>query len=359
MGNKVPSAPTTVGKWKKVGLTVGAVALAVVLLGVFIHRAGNFDELCATLKSAVDRPAYLISGVALFSVSLLCGMTRWYILLRTLKLPVSYLEALRLYATGHFFNVIGPGATGGDFVKAAWIAVKCPDRRTAAITSIAAERLIGLIAMVFFVTTISFFRRDFFDHSRILTAFRSCIYLACAGSVIVVLLLTIIDWERVAKKLHPAPGSLAEKILTTLLHIWRTFRVCLTHPLATVATFALSITNHITDVCCYYLLSRSISMTLPLRDLLVISPIANTVAAIPITPGGAGVRENTLQFMMDVANVPRTESTALGILMFGTIIFWAIIAGGIMATGFRTRKVLTTPHPKTVNTRATVISESR
>ena len=319
-------------------LTAGAVALAVILLGVFIHRAGNLAELGATLQSARDRPGYLIAGVALFSVSLMCGMTRWYILLRTLKLPVTYLEALRLYATGHFFNVIGPGATGGDFVKAAWIAVKCPGRRTAAITSIAAERLIGLIAMVFFVTTISLFRRDFFDHSRMLTIFRSCIYLACAGAVIVVLLLTVIDWGRLAKRLHPVPNGLGEKLLATLLHVWQTFRVCLTHPLATVATFALSITNHITDVCCYFLLSRSISMTLPLRDLLVISPIANTVAAIPITPGGAGVRENTLQFMMDVVNVPRTESTALGILMFGTIMFWAVIAGLIMVTGLKARK---------------------
>lgn len=326
------------GQWKKMVLTAGAVALAVILLGVFIHRAGNLKQLAATLHSATDRPAYLISGVALFSVSLMCGMTRWYILLRTLKLPVTYLEALRLYATGHFFNVIGPGATGGDFVKAAWIAVKCPGRRTAAITSIAVERLIGLIAMVVFVTTISLFRRDFFDHSRILTVFRSCIYLACAAATIVFLLLTVIDWGRLAQKLHPAPNGFAAKSLATLLRVWETFRVCLTHPLATVATFALSITNHITDVCCYFLLSRSISMTLPLRDLLVISPIANTMAAIPITPGGAGVRENTLQFMMDVVNVPRTESTALGILMFGTIIFWAAIAGLIMATGLKPQK---------------------
>ncbi len=344
MGNKTSNVSATGGKWKKVVMTLGAIILAVVLLSVFVFRAGNLKELGEILRSAVDKPGYLISGIALFSVSLLCGITRWYVLLRTLKLPISYGEALRLYATGHFFNVIGPGATGGDFVKAAWIAVKCPGRRTAAITSIAAERLIGLIAMIFFVTTISLFRRDFFDHSRILTAFRFCIYLACAGAITVVLLLTVIDWGHVAKKLHPTPGGLAEKILTTLLNIWQTFRVCLTHPFATVATFALSITNHITDVCCYFLLSRAISMTLPLRDLLVISPIANTVAAIPITPGGAGVRENTLQFMMDVANVPRTESTALGILMFGTIIFWAMIAGMIMVTGLRAHKGLTLPH---------------
>ena len=93
-------------------------------------------------------------------------------------------------------------------------------------------------------------------------------------------------------------------------------------------------------------------MTVLFRDLLVISPIANTVAALPITPGGAGVRENTLQFMMDIVQVPRHESTALGILMFATILSWAFIAGLIMATGLRSGKLhldrnATPPAPKT------------
>lgn len=326
-------------RFGKIALTAGAVSLAVVLLTAFIFRAGDLNELRATLASAGDQPHFLIAGMALFSVSLMCGMTRWYILLRTLHLPITYIEALRLYATGHFFNVLGPGATGGDFVKAAWVAVKCPGQRTAAITSIAAERLIGLVAMVVFVTTISLFRKDFFDHSRILTAFRMCLYIACGCAMIIMLLLTVVNWERLAKRIHPKPGSFGEKLLQTILKIWQTFKICLTHPGATCATFALSFMNHITDVCCYYLLSRAISMTVPFRDLLVISPISNTIAALPITPGGAGVRENTLQFMMDVVNIPRHESTALGILMFATILAWAFVAGLIMATGLRSGKL--------------------
>lgn len=339
MTSQIPLAPRSGYRFKKIAMTVGAIMLAIVLLTIFIFRAGNLSELLATLRSAAHNPLYLFSGMALFSVSLMCGMTRWYILLRTLRLPIRYVEALRLYATGHFFNVIGPGATGGDFVKAAWIAAKCPGQRTAAITSIAAERLIGLVAMVIFVTTISLFRKDFFDNNRILTVFRTCLYIACACAISIILLLTVVNWGRLANRIHPKPGSFAEKLLRTILQIWQTFRICLTNPVATCAAFALSFTNHLTDVCCYYLLSRAISMTLPLRDLLVISPIANTVAALPVTPGGAGVRENTLQFMMDVVQVPRIESTALGILMFGTILAWAFIAGLIMAAGLRSGKL--------------------
>ena len=319
---------------RRLVLTAAAIVLAVVLMGVFIYRSGNIREMTATLKSAFDRPAFLVCGAGLFSVSLLCGMTRWYVLLRTLKLPVSFGAAFRLYAAGHFFNVIGPGATGGDFVKGAWIAVKCTGRRTEAITSIAAERLIGLIAMVVFVTAVSAARPDFFAESRVLEILRHGIYWACAACVAVILMLTTINWERLASHLDPRPGSFVAKALAEMINVWRTFRVCLTHPMAALLTFLLSIANHVTDVCCYYLLSRAIGMTIRFRDLIVISPIANTIAAVPLTPGGAGVRENALQYMMDVVNIPRPESTALGLLMFCAIVFWALVAGVIMASGF-------------------------
>lgn len=316
------------------GLTAAALALAAALMGTFIYRSGNIPELLATVKSAFCRPVFLICGTGLFSVSLMCGMTRWYVLLRTLKLPVSYGAALRLYATGHFFNVIGPGATGGDVVKGAWIAVECPGRRTEAVTSIAAERLIGLIAMVVFVTTVSAARPDFFAENRVLSFLRHGIYWACAVCVGVILMLTAIDWERVSHHLDLRPGSFAAKLLAVTIGVWRTFRVCLTHPMATLLAFLLSIANHVTDVCCYFLLSRAIGMTIRFRDLIVISPIANTIAAVPVTPGGAGVRENALLYMMDFVQIPRPESTALGLLMFCTILFWAAIAGVVMASGF-------------------------
>lgn len=326
------------GKGRRVTFTILASALAIFLLAVFVGKSGSLSQLTATLKSALDRPWYLASGVAMFCISLLCGLVRWYIMLRTPKLPITFKDSLRLYATGHFFNVLGPGATGGDFVKGAVIAVKCPGRRTEAITSIAAERLIGFFAMIIFVSTISLFRKDFFENDPILRLMIHVIYAVLSGCIVLVLLLTVIDWGKLSRRVYPKPGGFSEKLLETMLNIWKTFRVCLTHPRVTVAAILLSLCNHVVDVCCYFLLSRSIGMTLPLRDLFVISPIANTVAAFPLTPGGAGVRENMLQFLMDSVAVPRTQSTALGLLMFGAIIFWALVSGIIMVSGIALAK---------------------
>jgi uncharacterized membrane protein YbhN (UPF0104 family) len=69
----------------------------------------------------------------------------------------------------------------------------------------------------------------------------------------------------------------------------------------------------------------------------VVSPIANTVAAIPITPGGAGVRENILQEMLASVGVLKDESAALGLLMFSTLLIWAIV-GAIVGCMMHTKK---------------------
>ena len=57
---------------------------------------------------------------------------------------------------------------------------------------------------------------------------------------------------------------------------------------------------------------------------LVVSPLANTIAAIPVTPGGAGVRETTLQSLLTVIDIPPEASASLGLLMFFGILLQVI-----------------------------------
>jgi uncharacterized protein (TIRG00374 family) len=261
----------------------------------------------------------------------MCGLLRWFVLLRALKLPVRFREALHLYATGHFFNVLGPGATGGDLVKAAWIAAKIPaGKRTTAIASIAAERLIGLMAMITFIFCVTLFRADFFEGNVAMSALRHTITFLFAGAIVFFILLTAVNWEKLAGKIKLREGGFPRRAFEIIVTAWRTFRVCLTHPKASLTAFAFSMLNHTTDTCVYVLLSRALGMSLPFRDMIVASPIANLTAAIPLTPGGVGMRENMLQTMLGAAGVPATQAGALGILMLATIISWALICGGIM-----------------------------
>ena len=93
--------------------------------------------------------------------------------------------------------------------------------------------------------------------------------------------------------------------------------------------------NFAADMLCWIVLARSLGLAVAARDLAVVSPLANTVAATPVTPGGAGVRENALVSLLGAVGVPRADAAALGLLMFGVILFWALVCGAVMLLGAR------------------------
>lgn len=315
-----------------------AFILAVVLLAFVIQKAGGIVAVATELGSAFSRhPLFVVVGILFFSTSLFCGITRWYILLRKLNLPLRYRDCIRLYAIGHFCNMLGPGALGGDVVKASWVAKTNPTKRTELITSIAAERFIGMVAMVFFVATICACSPDFFAAHTQLIPFRNMFFIIFLGVLIFLILLVVVNWGKYANKLKVREGGIREKLLEIFVRSWETLRVCLTHPWTTGSAFLISLLNHCVDVICYFILSRSLELTVRFRELLVVSPIANTVAAIPITPGGAGVRENILQEMLYFVGVSHDESAALGLLMFSTLLIWAIV-GAIVGFFMRSNK---------------------
>ena len=51
-------------------------------------------------------------------------------------------------AIGLFFNIVVPGLTGGDLVKAVLAARDHPERKAAAMISVLVDRLIGVLVLV-------------------------------------------------------------------------------------------------------------------------------------------------------------------------------------------------------------------
>jgi len=74
------------------------------------------------------------------------GAVRWQLLLEVQGIRITFAESLRLTFIGWFFNNWMPGSTGGDFVKAYYIARRT-HRKAEAVTTVFLDRLIGLVAM--------------------------------------------------------------------------------------------------------------------------------------------------------------------------------------------------------------------
>jgi uncharacterized membrane protein YbhN (UPF0104 family) len=113
------------------------------LLLYLISRQG-WDEI---LESATKIPvSALFFVVALMVVSRLAVSLRWYSLLSAVAPDFPFLESLRLTLAGLFAANFLPTTVGGDVVRAAGVLRRTTNRMDA-VTSIAADRLIGLTGM--------------------------------------------------------------------------------------------------------------------------------------------------------------------------------------------------------------------
>ena len=62
------------------------------------------------------------AALATCFVAVLLTMVRWYFLVRTLNVPLTWRDAFRLGFLGYLFNFISPGSVGGDLFKVVYLA---------------------------------------------------------------------------------------------------------------------------------------------------------------------------------------------------------------------------------------------
>jgi hypothetical protein len=119
------------------------VALALVLLALALYL--NRRQIAQVFEREIDWRLYAL-GLALDVAGVLLAYGRWFLMVRALGLPFRRRDALRLGFIGTFFNVVIPGAIGGDFVKAAYLCREQP-RKAPAIASVVIDRLASLLAL--------------------------------------------------------------------------------------------------------------------------------------------------------------------------------------------------------------------
>jgi uncharacterized protein (TIRG00374 family) len=93
-----------------------------------------------------DRWGWVVAALAAMCLQSPIGAVRWQLLLAVQGIRITFWESLRLTYIGWFFNNWMPGSTGGDFIKAYYIARRT-HQKTEAVTVVFLDRFIGLVAM--------------------------------------------------------------------------------------------------------------------------------------------------------------------------------------------------------------------
>lgn len=311
---------------KKPLLIITKLLITALVFAWVIHKLGpsGLSNLRTYVQTARLDILSLALGVLLFAM--LLGIYRWQCLLHVQGIHLSYYQTAWIWAIGMFFNAFLIGATGGDILKAWYAAEAAPNQKPQAVLSIAVDRLIGLMGLFLLASTlVTINYRILLSHEKT----RPLVILILGslfGTFVAVGLTTQRHritsqswWDRIWR-LMPCKNI--------LIKLSESYNVYGKHPRTIVITLLLSIGVHLLVVLSALLVGEAIGVTgMSMNHYFTYCPMINAFAAMPITIGGLGLREEAFKFFFSMQGVPDSQSVALSLLFYAGSLVISLIAG--------------------------------
>ncbi len=272
------------------------VAFALLALAVWMNRE--------QIREVFNRPFQIgpfVAAFGIYFVGLLLTFYRWFTLVRALDVPIQFRDALRLGFIGNVYNLVIPGAVGGDVLKGAFFCREQGGKKnTRAISSIVLDRILGLMGLFLLAGLCglpAWAKAEEALHVLIVVVWSAFF----GGVVLLTIVFTPSLYKPVNRLLVKRPKL--EAILVELEFMAgayrRQFGVLL-------GVLLLSLLIHGLNVFAFYLISQSLfrgDPNLPgLLDHYVITPLVLFSIAIPIPFGALGVSEQVGLKLFDLVN---------------------------------------------------------
>jgi glycosyltransferase 2 family protein len=250
-------------------------------------------------------PKGLWIALAMILWGSIVAITRWWRLLSIAGCPTTFSNVFRLTFLGFFFNLIVPGLTGGDVIKAILVVREHPERRADALMSVIVDRGLGLIVLMGLASGVTLIPGSRFHELRI------PVILSFLG-VLFGLWLVLHPWPRRILKIESILARLpqAERIRS----LDRALRLYGSHPFEMLIAVCLSIVNHSSIAFGLFELGRAFGdLKLTYFEYLGVASIANTISSVPIAPGGWGVGEAAYASLFHLLGAAATLGIAVSV----------------------------------------------
>jgi len=270
------------------------------------------------------RLGWFLLGVAFMGVVVFCTMIRWGWILAVQGLQLPFRRLLSINFIGMFFNAFMLGATGGDVMKAWYVANETHHKKAEAVATVIVDRIIGLLVLfVIALVMMALFWRRVFDDPRLRT-FAIFTLLFVAGTVAV----TVIGfWKGFADKFFGVRGWLQKFPKYDMLRrMVDAYRVYTSHPGVLAKTALITVVVHFCSMIAIVCIGRGLAITsATLVDYLLYLPIINSISAIPISVSGFGVREGMYVEMFKHVGVAPAAAVALSLLGYFATLIWSLV----------------------------------
>ena len=294
------------------------VAVAFGLLGLAVWQ--NQDQIRSVLSRRLDLRLFA-AAIGVYMVGISLSFFRWYSLVRVIEPRFTIGQAFLLGFIGNVFNLVIPGAVGGDFIKAAYL-VRMDINRTQAVASMVIDRILGLLGLFFLAGVAGAVAWPMASQQV-----KVLIVLAWAASGCGLIVLFMIFNQSLTR----AFPSLLERHnrVSGVLHELKVMSSTYRRRLDLVAACLFgSMVIHTMMVLGFYTVSRAIfPVKLPgFGQHLLIVPLTLFTTAVPLPFGALGLSEQVSSQLFELVRHP---GGALAMMGFRVLMY----AGGLVAAG--------------------------
>lgn len=235
---------------------------------------------------------------------------RWYLLLKQQGLCIPFWSLVVVHTKGAFLGSLLPGGTTAGDIYRMYSLSKSTGTKSVPISSVLVERAIGVVSLLIFSLGALFYS-VFQNHSEALMPVAKSVFIgAIALSSATALCAT---FYRKGYLSRYSTNRIAWKLQSFMATIPKYF----SNKVVLGKVFVLSLLLQLTIASWIYAVSYAIHVPVPFSVLCVTIPLIHLFTLIPISVGGAGVREAAYVFFLNPFGISPSGAVAIALVGIG------------------------------------------
>ena len=309
---------------KKTLVTLLQIAVTAGLLAWLFRDGKQNREMLTALSHA--NLLWIAAAFGVFAVVIVAGVTRWKVLLAVQGIHISWTRLASLFLIGLLFNPFLPGGTGGDVAKIFYLLKETPDKKPAAMLAVLMDRMLGLFGLILIAGTVMGCRYRWLTSTASGAHWLSLIAVIFGGSLAFIVGSFAITSLGLVHKL-PARMPLREKLIDLSVAYNQYGRAWRASLLALLLCIPVQVCMFTLSYCVGQAFVESASRG-SLMDYWGVMPIINTIASLPISIGGTGMREMVfMDLLAGLCGIAPSVAKLISLTGYFVIILWSMVGG--------------------------------
>ena len=297
---------------------------------IFWLISNHYNDFVKVLKN-VDF-SWLIAAAILYFIIMLGSALRWFLLLKLIKIEITFFETLSLTMQGMFFSLVLPGGSiGGDLVKTGFLVSRTPKgRKLAATSTIFMDRFLGMfgqfsIGIVMAVICMPLIMRmDELTRITMLLIVLICIVGIIVG--VIILLHRKLEKIRLFAWCIKFADRLTKGLISKLTEILDVYKGSKKTMIKCILIGVVAIQLNMAFIL--YFIARGIHASyIALKPCILGISLGNTAGLLPITPSGIGTRDAVVKAVLATGGFFQGDAVAIPLLFSAIIILFSLLGG--------------------------------